>query len=104
VNLAFGRGKFTADKLIEVNRIFLFFLFGLAPYMIARMFVRYFVTIKDTKTYLKITLARNLVALIFNFLFIKMLGLKGLALSATMVSVFEACAYGLAFKRKRGYL
>jgi putative peptidoglycan lipid II flippase len=104
VDLAFGRGKFTADKLMEVNSIFLFFLFGLIPYMIARVYVRYFVIIKDTKTYLKIALVRNLATLIFNFIFMKMLGLKGLALSATMVSIVEAGIFSLAFKRKRSYL
>ena len=100
VNFAFGRGKFAMDKLTEVSNIFLFFLFGFAPNIIAGLYIRYFITIKHTKIYLKISLARNLIILIFNFLFLKTLGLKGLALSTTMVAVFEASMYRLAFKRK----
>ncbi len=97
VKLAFGRGEFDLKKLPEVGKIWVFYLIGFIPYVLARIFVLIQVIRKHTKVIMYNSIYRTMVVVVFAVILMKYLGVKGIALAMTLASCFEAFYLGKHF-------
>jgi putative peptidoglycan lipid II flippase len=96
LNLVYGHGKFPLEKLPLVRLTFIFYILGLAPHMLAHVFVRVFITAKQT--YILITSATLQVILdvVTNLIFMQFLGVTGIALASSITIV---CVVFYLFKQ-----
>ena len=102
VKLAFGRGVFAQEMLAEVGWVWICYLLGFVPYIGARIYVRFFITVKNSKVILFVSLVKNIANVVFNLLFMNLLGIAGIALSTSLVSVAEICLFISAFSKVQG--
>ena len=100
VRLAFGRGAFARENLSAVGWVWICYLFGFVPYMIGSVYVRAHLTLKNTKALLKCALYLNGLNILFNYILMKHLGVAGIALATTLISVFTPLYLMHYFRKK----
>jgi len=86
VSLAFGRGSVRTSDLTEISRVYLFYLLGFVPYILARIYNTGHIVLKNIKAILICAIIMNICNIIFNFILMHYLGLAGLALSTSLVN------------------
>ncbi len=101
VNLAYGYGQFPKDKIDEVGYILKFYLLGITPHFLFLIYARAFLIRKNTKILLLTAVVFSLGAIVFNFLFMQMIGVAGLALANSMMALLVFVM--LRFLFHRGY-
>lgn len=100
VNLAYGYGQFPKEKLNDIGEILGCFLLGITPYFWALVYVRAFLIKKKTKALFLTVLFMITGTIMFNILFIRIMGIPGIALSN---SVMAFLSFGmLSFLYYRG--
>jgi putative peptidoglycan lipid II flippase len=99
VDLVYGYGKFPKEKINVIKEIFGFYLIGIAPYFLSQLYVRAFLTKKNTKVLLSVSIIMFIGTLIFNLIFTKLMGVSGIAMSASTVAVL--CFGFLSFNFKK---
>jgi putative peptidoglycan lipid II flippase len=97
VRLAFGRGEFDSSDLPAVGNIWIFYLMGFVPYVLARIFILIQVIRKNTKVIMYNSIYRTVVVILFSLIFMRCLGVKGIALAMTLASYFEVFYLGKYF-------
>jgi putative peptidoglycan lipid II flippase len=102
VNLAFGRGAFSLEKLPEVGRVWVFYLMGFLPYMIQQVYVQAHLTLKNTKALMGIAFCIFVLQIVFNYILMRPLKIAGIALATSFVTLVTAVILGVLFYKKVG--
>ncbi len=89
VYLVYGRGALTPHVLNQINLTFVCYLFGLVPYILARVVIRALVVLKKLHFLMIVGVLRNVCNIVFNYMFMKRLGVAGIALSTSFVTLIE---------------
>ena len=97
--IAFERGAFDSDKLSEVQRVWSYYLFGLIPFIIARIYFQAHLVLKNTHFLMGYAFCLNGLGVLLNYLLMKKLGVSGIALATTLSYLAGAVGLGYYFYR-----
>ncbi|MFN3739296.1 MAG: lipid II flippase MurJ [Thermodesulfovibrionales bacterium] len=100
VNIVYGYGKFPKEQLIYVKDILGFYLIGLTPYFLGQVYVRAFWVQKNTSILFFTALFMIAGTVAFNILFIRFMGVSGIAMGNSMVSFLSLGVLSLNFYRR----
>ncbi len=100
--IAFGRGAFPPGQIAEVQRIWFFYLLGLVPYVIARIYFQAHLVLVNTRFLMVYAFCLNGVGIGLNWLLMKRFGVAGIALATTISYGLAAFGLGYFFYRKLG--
>jgi putative peptidoglycan lipid II flippase len=101
VSLVYGHGEFPRGQLAAVHAVWAFYLIGLGPTLFGRVFVRAHLVLKNTRILMIAGIASLVLKVGLNFLFIRSMGLQGLALSTTIAESAMAILLLACFLRTR---
>jgi putative peptidoglycan lipid II flippase len=99
VKFAFGRGAFNQARLQEVGWVWVYYLFGLAPYIFSQIFNRRLLVLKRTRLLCILSLFWVSLNVILNILFMYFLQVAGIALSTSIVYVIASIILFGIFKK-----
>jgi putative peptidoglycan lipid II flippase len=104
IPLVYGYGKFPQELTSDVVMVFGYYLLGLAPYFLSQVYVRAFLTMKDTKVLLVIGILRSFGVFIISLGLMRIMGIAGIALATTIVTfgIFLILLF-LFHRKKNGY-
>ena len=88
VRIAFERGAFAAGNALEVQQVWFYYLLGLVPYIIARIYYQAHLVLKNTRFLMVYSFYLNGLAVGLNYLLMRKFGVSGIAISTTLSSVF----------------
>ncbi|GBD97318.1 MAG TPA: hypothetical protein ENG83_07780 [Nitrospirae bacterium] len=100
VSMVYGHGEFPKEQIHEVAQIFGFFLLGLTPFLIALLYSRAFLTKKNTKVLLFTAMIMVMGTIIFNLIFMQIMGIRGIALASSIVAFVSLAVLIFLFHRK----
>ncbi|MFH1038803.1 MAG: lipid II flippase MurJ [PVC group bacterium] len=98
--IAFERGAFDPAQVPEVQRIWFFYLLGLIPYIIARIYFQAHLVLMNTRFLMMYSFCLNGAGIGLNYLLMKRFGVAGIALATTVSYLFAAIGLGFYFYRK----
>ncbi|HDH05864.1 MAG TPA: hypothetical protein ENH01_09170 [Nitrospirae bacterium] len=98
--MVYGHGEFPKEQIHEVAQIFGFFLLGLTPFLIALLYSRAFLTKKNTKVLLFTAMIMVMGTIIFNLIFMQIMGIRGIALASSIVAFVSLAVLIFLFHRK----
>lgn len=90
IRLVFERGAFDARSTMMVSSVFFYISFSALPFVFRDSFTRTLYSFGDSKTPLYVMIAGIILKVILNFFLVERMGLEGIALSTTLVSLFNA--------------
>ena len=90
IRLVFERGAFDARSTMMVSSVFFYLSFSALPFVFRDSFTRTLYSFGDSKTPLYVMILGILLKIILNCLFVAKMGLTGIALSTSLVSLFNA--------------
>lgn len=100
VFLVFQRGEFTAEATNMVTLALTFLGFGIIPYVFRDCITRVYYAFNDSKTPFLIAVSSILLKFLLNFFLVKSLGIGGITLSTTLVTLINATWLGILLKKK----
>lgn len=100
VFLVFQRGEFTAEATNMVTLALTFLGFGIIPYVFRDCITRVYYAFNDSKTPFLIAVSSILLKFLLNFFLVKRLGIGGITLSTTLVTLINATWLGILLKKK----
>lgn len=98
VVLAFGHGSLSPDALSEISFVMAIYFIGFAPYIVSQVYVRGLIVCRRTKPIMLIALCLCGLNVLGNMILLPIMGLKGIALSTSIVYL---CAW---FFLRRAFL
>jgi putative peptidoglycan lipid II flippase len=104
IPLIYGHGKFPRELIGDVSLVFGYYLLGLAPYFLTQVYVRAFLTKKDTKVLLFSGILRSSGTIVFTLILIRVMGIAGIALSTSLATLLSLGYVMLLFHRKQADL
>lgn len=87
VRLLFGLGKMPADDLSMLGKLFGWMMVGFAPAILNLLYVRVLFVLKKSSVFFIQSLIRLILNILFNFVFMRLWGLQGLAISTSAVFI-----------------
>lgn len=102
VSLIFERGAFNSDAVIMVTEALCFLSFSILPYVFRDSITRVYYAFNDSKTPFIIAMSSIALKAFLNYLLILKLnmGIAGITLSTTFVTLFNALMLGLLIHKK----
>jgi putative peptidoglycan lipid II flippase len=100
ISLAYGRGAITPDQLNEVGRVWFYYLLGLPFYIVARIYIQAHLVLKNTRFLMIYAFGLNGLGVIGNYLLMNIMGVSGIALSTSSVTVLSAVFLSYMLTRK----
>ena len=102
ISLIFERGAFNANAVIMVSEALCFLSFSILPYVFRDSITRVYYAFNDSKTPFTIAMSSILLKAFLNWLLIIKLnmGIAGITLSTTFVTLFNATCLGLLIHKK----
>ena len=102
VRLIFERGEFDASATFMVTEALWFLSVSIIPYVFRDSITRVYYAFNDSKTPFIIAFSSILLKYILNVIFIKQLhlGIGGITLSTSLVTLFNACVLGYFITKK----
>lgn len=100
VSLLFERGQFDTNATLLVSEALFFISLSMIPYMARDTLTRVFYAFDDSKTPFLIALGSVLVKIIMNFLLVQKMGVGGIMLSTTIVTIFNMSVLGILIGKK----
>lgn len=100
IRLALQRGAFDGNATILVSEILFFITLSIIPYVIRDSATRLFYSFGDSKTPFLIAIGCILLKVILNFILVKPMGINGIALSTSLVTLFNATMLTVLLRRK----
>lgn len=88
VRLAFGWGAIDSTNLTEVRSVWMYYLFGMVPYLVGIVYFQAHLVLKNTKILMICGFSRCILNIILNLVLMKWLGICGIALSTSIIHVF----------------
>lgn len=104
IKILFERYQFTAADTAKVSNILIYHSMGLLFFGILMILNRIFYSFKNVRTPLKVALASIGVNVFLDWLFIKFLGVSGVALSTSLVALVNVVILIIILRKKIGYL
>lgn len=89
IRVALERGAFDYDASILVSDILFFITLSIIPYVVRDSATRLFYSYKNSKTPFLIAICCIGLKIVLNFLLVKPIGINGIALSTTLVTLFN---------------
>lgn len=100
IRLALQRGAFNDEATIMVSEILFFITLSILPYVFRDSATRLFYSFNDSKTPFLIAIACIALKCVLNLLLVKPFGINGIALSTTLVTLFNATTLGILLRKK----
>ena len=102
VSLVFERGAFNSDAVIMVTEALCFLSFSILPYVFRDSITRVYYAFNDSKTPFIIAMTSIALKAFLNYLLILKfdMGIAGITLSTTFVTLFNAVLLGLLISKK----
>lgn len=100
IRLALQRGAFDNEATIVVSEILFYITLSIIPYVFRDSATRLFYSFNDSKTPFLIAVACIVLKCILNIILVKPLGINGIALSTTLVTLFNAITLGILLRKK----
>jgi putative peptidoglycan lipid II flippase len=100
INRIYGFNNSIVIYLPMIKTVFAYLVIGITPYILTQVFVSFIVAIKDTRILLRCSIWKTVLNIILNFFFMKMWGIKGIAISTTCLSLYTFFYLGI-YVRKR---
>lgn len=100
IRLALQRGAFDNEATIVVSEILFYITLSIIPYVFRDSATRLFYSFNDSKTPFLIAIACIVLKCILNIILVKPLGINGIALSTTLVTLFNATTLGILLRKK----
>lgn len=100
IRIALERGAFTSDATLVVSEILFFITLSIIPYVFRDSATRLFYSFNDSKTPFIIAIFCIVLKIILNMILVKPFGINGIALSTTLVTLFNAVTLGILLRKK----
>lgn len=100
IRLVFERGAFDARSTMMVSSVFFYISFSSLPFVFRDSFTRTLYSFGDSRTPLYVMVAGIILKVILNFFLVERMGLEGIALAASLVSLFNASVLFTVVRRK----
>lgn len=102
VRLVFERGAFNAEATLMVTEALYFLSFSILFYVFRDSITRVYYSFNDSKTPFTVAFVSIVLKLLLNIWFIKILhlGIGGITLSTSLVTLFNACVLGYFIRNK----
>lgn len=100
ISLALERGAFDQKATLMVSEVLFFISLSIIPYMFRDSITRLYYSFGDSKTPFRVALGSILLKLFFNWIFVKHLGINGIALSTTIVTTINGFLLAIAIRKK----
>jgi len=100
IRLALQRGAFDNDATLVVSEILFFITLSIIPYVFRDSATRLFYSFNDSKTPFMIAIACIILKCVLNLILAKPFGINGIALSTTLVTLFNAASLGILLRKK----
>jgi len=97
--LVLAHGSFTVEKVPQVRLVWVCYLVGLPFYLLGVVYSRAHLVLKNTHILMKRALYINLINISFNYVFMKFMGVAGIALSSSIASVCSLLYISVTFYR-----
>ncbi len=104
IRLLFERNNFTAQNTETVSYILIFHSLGLVFFGLLMILNRIFYAFKNVKTPLKVAVFSIALNAILDWVLIRFMNVSGVALSTTLVSVFNVVTLIIILRKKVGFL
>jgi len=106
IRLIYERGRFTAADTEQTAAALAFYAIGLAGYAAIKVLAPAFYALNDARTPMRISLVSIATNYTFNYLLVRELGFghRGLALSTSLVALFNFAALLALMRRRIGHL
>lgn len=99
VALVFQRGAFDSKATFMVTEALWFLSFSIIPYVFRDSITRLFYSFNDSKTPFIIAFSSIVLKVVLNMLLVKRLGIAGITLSTSLVTLFNAVMLGILISR-----
>lgn len=100
IRLALQRGAFDSDATIRVTEILFFISLSIIPYVVRDSATRLFYSYNDSKTPFIIAICCIILKVILNLILVEPMGINGIALSTTLVTLFNAVMLTIFLRKK----
>ena len=101
VVVLFQRGNFDTTATLMVTEALFFITLSLIPYMARDTITRIFYAFDDSKTPFIVAMCSVVIKILMNLIFVKALGIGGIMLSTTLVTIFNATLLSLLIRKKK---
>lgn len=101
VRMVFGRGEFDQERLYEVARVWVCYLFGFAPYIIGGIFVRAHLILKNTKILMQCAFFLVPLKIFLNYILMGPFKIAGLAIANSITPIFTILYLGNLFYKMK---
>jgi putative peptidoglycan lipid II flippase len=100
VSILFHRGAFTGADVLLVSRIQAFYALELPSYLVSIVVMRLISSVQSNQFILFASIINLLINLVLNFVFMRWLGLAGIALSTSAVYLFSTIVWYVVMMRQ----
>jgi len=100
ISLALERGAFTHEATLMVSNVLFFISLSIIPYMFRDSITRLYYAFGDSKTPFKIAILAILLKLIFNSILTKPMGINGIALSTTIITLINGTLLAILIRKR----
>ncbi len=100
VQLIFQRGAFDNQATMMVSQALIYLSIAIIPYVFRDSVTRIFYSFNDSKTPFIVAMSSIALKFLLNMLFVKHLGIGGITLSTSLVTLFNATLLGIMLLRK----
>ncbi len=100
ISIALERGAFTHDATLMVSEVLFFISLSIIPYMFRDSITRLYYSFNDSKTPFYIAIGSILLKIIFNSIFVKFMGINGIALSTTIITLINGTLLAILIRKK----
>jgi len=98
--LAYGRGAFQPGQVVEVQRVWFYYLLGLVPYVIARIYFQAHLVLKNTHFLMIYAFGLTGLGIMLNYILMGRFGVAGIALATTLSYLAAALGLGYFLNRR----
>ncbi len=100
IRVLFQRGAFNDTATFMVTQALWFLSFSILPYVFRDSITRVYYSFNDSKTPFLVAFASIVLKFVLNVLLVNKMGIGGITLSTTLVTLFNACALGILIGRR----
>lgn len=100
ISIALERGAFDSRATFMVSEVLFYISLSIIPYMFRDSITRLYYAFNDSKTPFYIAMGSILLKLIFNSLLVKPMGINGIALSTTIITLINATLLAFLIRKK----
>ena len=100
IRLALQRGAFDSEATLVVSEILFYITLSIIPYVFRDSATRLFYSFNDSKTPFLIAIGCIVLKFLLNIILVKPFGINGIALSTTLVTLYNATTLGILLRKK----